>query len=91
LDGKICARRKDADVVMQKPLEVKRRHRAHDPKMIRDSFDHLHAAVAGVRPRNICNINEIGFQIGMGGQRKIITTDTRKVKNHYIASHSDRE
>jgi hypothetical protein len=27
----------------------------------------------------------------MGGQRKIMTTDTRKVKNHYIASHSDRD
>jgi hypothetical protein len=78
------------DVVIQKPLEVKRQ-KAHNPNKVRDYFDVLHRAIKDVHPKDIWNMDEIGFQIGMGGKRKIVTTDTSKIKSHYIASYSDRE
>jgi hypothetical protein len=88
--GRFVKRCPDLNVVIQKPLDVKR-HKAHNPQKVRDYFERVHATIEGISPKNIWNMDEIGFQIGMGGQRKVVTTDTGKVKNHYIASHSDRE
>ncbi|KAJ9092561.1 hypothetical protein QFC21_006792 [Naganishia friedmannii] len=63
------------------------------PHNVTEYFDRLQGQMIkyGIEDTDLWNMDKAGFRIGMGGNRKIITSASQRQSKHYLASEMDRE
>lgn len=85
-------RNDDLTTVVQKPLSSARAF-AHDSQKVMQYCNSLRETMTKyhITPENLWSMDEAGFKVGIGGKRKIVVTASKRQKNHYITSESDRE
>ena len=82
-------KRHSYDTVKQKVLEQNRQV-AENPKVVREWFEKLRKVIQeeGILPEDIYNMDETGFQIGVGKDQLVIT---KRKRAHYFGLPINRE
>lgn len=82
-------RNPDCHLIKQYPMEPGRMV-AEDRGNIEFFYNQLEKVIEDVPDSDLWNMDESGFQIGMGGDRNVVSIEYSKRK-HYLASQGDKE